>query len=57
MVLKRHFNHIDMLEQSPEMTEGYSNDIEKYTVRIQDFDWISNRYWCIFGNWCFGYLD
>jgi len=56
-LLKRHFNHIDMLEQSPEMTDGYLNDIEKYTVRIQDFDWISNKYWCIFGSWCFSYLD
>ena len=43
-VLQRFFNHIDMLEQSPEMTDMYTNDIEKYTIRIQDFDWVCCKY-------------
>ena len=56
-VLKRFFKNIDMLEQSPEMTAEYLNDIEKYNIRIQDFEWMCNKYWCIYGCWCFGYLN
>ena len=43
-VLKRFFKNIDMLEQSPEMTAEYLNDIEKYNIRIQDFEWMCNKY-------------
>ena len=39
------------------MTKNYGEDITKHEKRIQEFDWMSNRYDCICGCWCFGYLN
>ena len=39
------------------MTAEYNNDVIKHTMAIQKFDWIEGKYTCIYGWWCFGYLD
>ena len=46
-----------MLEQSPEMTKFHPTDITTHETRIQDFEWRPERYDCICGCWCFGYLN
>jgi len=33
-VLKKFFNNIEMLEQSPEMTADYMNDVQKHQMKI-----------------------
>ena len=39
------------------MTKNYYKDITKHEIRIQEFDWMSQRYDCIIGVWCLGYLN
>ena len=39
------------------MTKHFHTDIVKHETTIQDFDWEFKRYDCIFGCWCFCYLD
>ena len=56
-LLKRSFRQVEMLEQSPSMTKGYDENIIKHETRIQAFEWPGEKYQCIMGCWCFGYLD
>ena len=39
------------------MTDCYLSDITKHQMMIQDFEWIEGKYSCIYGCWCFGYLN
>ncbi len=43
-LLKRSFNQVEMLEQSPSMTKDYDESIIKHQMRIQLFEWPHEKY-------------